>query len=177
MKKWIYFIVPILGLGVFLGFYFTHVEEAKRVAAERKIAMARKAEEEAMKKKELENKAREDAERLAAERAAAEAKKLKERADAQAAEDKKVKDATDRALGECEKFTDQIAKSEREISLLRAAKEKDNREYLELSKQLELARIDRRNAELEVQRMTENVARKASSSAIANFTPPVLPKK
>ncbi|MBI5382025.1 MAG: hypothetical protein HZA31_09020 [Opitutae bacterium] len=175
MKKWLYFIAPAVGLGVFLFFYYAHVEEAGKRLAAKKVEIEKRDAEEAAKKKALEERARQDADRLAAERAKEEAKKLAERVAAQAAEDKKVKDATDLALGECDKYTKEIARMERELSDLRAKKEKTTREFLEISKQLELAKIARRNAELEVQRMTEMVATKAAESAMAKFVPPPAP--
>ena len=177
MKKWIYFIVPAIGLGVFLFFYFTHVEEAKKQDQDRKVQLDKQAADEAARKKDLEDRARQDADRLAAERAAKEAKVVADRVAAQAAEDKKVKDATDQANAESDKSTKEIARLEKELAGLRAAKDKANRDYLDISKQLELSRIGRRTAELEVQRTTEMIARKAADAAMAKFVPPPAPAK
>ena len=177
MKKWIYFIVPAIGLIAFLFIYFSHVEEAKKLDAKHKTELAKQADEDAAKKKDLEDRARADADRLAAERAAKEAKVLADRNAEQAAEDKKVQDATDKALAEGDKSTKEIASRETELAALRAAKDKANREFLELSKQLELARIARRTAELEVQRMTDMIARKATDAAMAKYVPPAAPAK
>jgi hypothetical protein len=176
MKKWIYFIIPAIGLIAFLFIYFSHVEEAKKLDAIHKTQMEKQAADEAAKKKDLEDRARADADRLAAERSAAEAKKLADRIAEQAAEDKKVVDATDKALAECDKSTKEIARLEMELADLRAAKDRANREFLDISKKLELSRIARRTAELEVQRTTEIIARKASEAAMAKFVPPAPPK-
>jgi preprotein translocase subunit SecF len=177
MKKWIYFVVPAIGLVAFLFIYFSHVEEAKKLDAQHQTDLAKQAADDAAKKKDLEDRARADADRLAAQRAADEAKKVADRVAEQAAEDKKVSDATDKALAEGDQSTKQIAQRETELAALRAAKDKANRELLEISKQLELSRIARRTAELEVQRMTEMIARKASDAAMAKFVPPPAPAK
>jgi preprotein translocase subunit SecF len=177
MKKWIYFVVPAIGLVAFLFIYFSHVEEAKKLDAQHQTDLAKQAADDAAKKKDLEDRARADADRLAAQRAAEEAKKVADRVAEQAAEDKKVSDATDKALTEGDQSTKQIAQRETELAALRAAKDKANRELLEISKQLELSRIARRTAELEVQRMTEMIARKASDAAMAKFVPPPAPAK
>jgi hypothetical protein len=177
MKKWIYFVVPAIGLVAFLFIYFSHVEDAKKQDASHQAELAKQAADDAAKKKDLEDRARADADRLAAQRAADEAKKVADRVALQAAEDKKVSDATNIALAEGDKFTKQIARTEAELAALRAAKDKANRELLEISKQLELSRIGRRTAELEVQRMTEMIARKASDAAMAKFVPPPAPAK
>ena len=42
MKKWLYFIFPIIGLVVFLFFYFAHVDEAKKAQAIRLEQIAKK---------------------------------------------------------------------------------------------------------------------------------------
>ena len=177
MKKWIYFIIPAIGLIAFLFIYFSHVEEAKKLDAIHQTQLEKQAADEAAKKKDLEDRARADADRLAAERAAAEAKKLADRIAEQAAEDKKVIDATDKALAECDKSTKEIARLEMELAALRAAKDKANREFLDISKKLELSRIARRTAELEVQRTTEIISRKASEAAMAKFVPPAPKEK
>ena len=177
MKKWIYFVVPAIGLVAFLFVYYSHVEDAKKRDASHQAELAKQAADDAAKKKDLEDRARADADRLAAQRAADEAKKVADRVAEQAAEDKKVSDATNNALAEGDKSTKEIARLEAELAALRAAKDKANRELLETYKQLELSRIARRTAELEVQRTTEMIARKASDAAMAKFVPPPAPAK
>jgi hypothetical protein len=177
MKKWIYFIVPAIGLIAFLFIYFSHVEDAKKQDAIHQADLAKQSADDAAKKKDLEDRARADADRLAAQRAADEAKKVADRVAEQAAEDKKVQDTTDNAVAEGDKFSKQIDQREADLAALRAEKDKSNRELLEISKQLELSRIARRTAELEVQRTTEMIARKASDAAMAKFVPPPAPAK
>ena len=69
-----------------------------------------------------------------------------------------------------------IADLEKELAGLRTQKETVNRENLELLKKVELARIAKRNAELNIQRMTEMISRRAAASALTAPPPaPVAP--
>jgi multidrug resistance efflux pump len=58
------------------------------------------------------------------------------------------------------------------ISQARSNKEKLNRETFDLSKEVELAKINRRNAEIEIQRMVEIAGKKMSDSSVAIPPPP-----
>ena len=172
MKKWIYLIVPAVMMAGFLFVYFGHVEtmHAKEAAKAASVAQA-KAEAEA-KKKDAEQKARSDAKKRQDEREAEEAKKEKEKADKQAADDKKVRDAIAEFTAKADSASKQAAALEAELDRIRKEKDRLSRETFDLAKQVELARIARRNAELEIQRMTEMIARKASESAMTR--PPVV---
>ena len=64
---------------------------------------------------------------------------------------------------------------EAQIAQNRNAKENLIRENLELSKTVELTKINRRNAELEIQRTIEMVAKKLNDSSIAVPPPPPPP--
>lgn len=173
MKKWMYLIPPTIMLGLFTIVYFSHVEkrEAKEKAKVEKIAKE-KAELD-QKKKIAEAKAREDTKKRNEERDAEEAKKEKEKIDKQAANDKEVRDATAQYNAEADKFAKEAATLEIELDRLRKDKDKLSRETFDLAKQVELARIARRNAELEIQRVTEMIHRRASDSALVK--PPVIP--
>ncbi len=65
------------------------------------------------------------------------------------------------------------AKEKAKADLIAKEKDKLSRETFDLAKQVELARIARRNAELEIQRVTEMIHRRASDSALVK--PPVIP--
>jgi len=173
MKKWMYLIAPALMLGVFLIFYFSYVEEAeaKKAAQKAKVQQEQVMAEE--KKKVAEAKAREDAKKRQDERDAEERKKEKDRTDKQAAEDKKVRDATNEFLARAKAAEDEGKKLDTQLTNLRKEKDKTSREAFDIAKQVELARIARRNAELEIQRMTEMVAKRASDSSMTK--PPMMP--
>ena len=172
MKKWMYLLAPAVMMGVFLIFYFSYVEEAeaKKAAHKAEVETQKKVAEE--KKKVAEAKAREDAKKRQDEREAEEKKKEKERADKQAAEDKKVRDQTNAALARGKKAEDEGKALETQLTNMRKEKDKLSRESFDIAKQVELARIARRNAELEIQRMTEMIAKRASDSSLTK--PPMM---
>lgn len=173
MKKWMYLIFPGIMLAVFIGFYLSHVEKAavKKAAVAAKVAQE-KADAET-KKKAAEAKAREDATKRQQERDAEEKKKADEKEAKQAADDKKVRDTTNEYLAKGAAAGQQVASLETELANIRKEKDKTQREAFDLAKEVELARIARRNAELEIQRMTEMVSKRAHESSMVR--PPIIP--
>jgi hypothetical protein len=172
MKKWMYLIFPSLLLVVFLSFYFM---DAKRVAERDRVhalEVQRRDAEEAQKQKDLKERAEADAKKRADERAADLAKKEADKLARWNKAGKDIQDAMDKSTGESNLHSIKIAALEKELESLRTLREKTNQEYLDLLKKVELAKIDRRSAELEIQRMTEMIARRASESSMAK---PVLP--
>lgn len=167
MKKWIYLISVGGMLAIFMFFYFAHVKEAEIKEQQQKAEAAQKAKEEADRKAAIEEKAREDAERRARERSEAEAKKEADRLAKWEAENKKIQDATDEMNGKADAYSKEISALEVELNRLRTEKEKLNRDAFEFAKQVEQARIAKRNAELEIQRMTDMIARRAAESSLS----------
>ena len=74
-----------------------------------------------------------------------------------------------------DKYAKESADLELQINSMRNRKEKLNTETFELSKQVEHAKIERRTAELEIQRMVEMVAKRVGASSMANIPPPPPP--
>jgi len=178
MKKWLYFVAPLAGLGLFLFFFFAHVEEAKKDAEEKRIVIAKRDKEEADRKAALEARAREDAAKKAAERAAEDKKKEDDRVAKWSEAGKKIEDDTNEAIRIASNHTARIANLDKQIAESRLKKEQLNAAFIEGARQLELAKIARRNAELEVQRLTEFVSKKADESALAkDIFPAPEPKK
>lgn len=172
MKKWLYVIAVGGMLTVFLFFYFGFRKEAelKEKHHQEQIAAQQKAENE--RKAVIERKAREDAEKRATERAAAEAKKEADRLAKWEAESRKIQEATDAANTKAEAFSKHISQLEVNLNALRTNKEKLSRETFEFAKQVEQARIDKRNAEMEIQRMTDMIAKRAADSTLTRMPPP-----
>lgn len=172
MKKWMYLIFPGAMLAIFVVFYSSHAKElhAKevRLAAEAKA----KRDEADNKKKIAEAKAREDAAKRQKERDAEEKQKADEKAAKQAADDKKVKDDTAKYVAQGDAAGKQVAAYEVELDRVRKEKDKTSKEAFEIAKQVELTRIARRNAELEIQRMNEMIIKRASDSSLVR--PPVI---
>jgi hypothetical protein len=173
MKKWMDIIFPSVMLAGFLVIYFTHKEEAEEKERAHIALVAKEKAEADEKKKIAEAKAREDARKRQDERDAEEKQKADEKAAKQAADDKKVRDQTAEYTAKADAAAKQAAALENELSRLRKEKDQTIRETFELAKQVELTRIARRNAELEIQRMTVMVARRAADSSLTR--PPDIP--
>ena len=88
---------------------------------------------------------------------------------------KSLRDQTADYTTQAAKLTKEITDLEAQIAQNRNAKENLIRENLELSKTVELTKINRRNAELEIQRTIEMVAKKLNDSSIAVPPPPPPP--
>ncbi|MBI2517394.1 MAG: hypothetical protein HYV95_10835 [Opitutae bacterium] len=175
MNKY-YLIVPAVLLGTFLFFYNGALKEmaAKEATKTAEKAAIKAAEDK--RKAEIEAKASADAkrrqeERDAEERARAE-KKEKDYLDAM----KKLKDEADNYSAESDKLAKEAADLDIQLGSLRTQKEKSTREVFELAKQVELAKVSRRNAEIEIQRMVEMLGTKAGASTLATIPPPPAPK-
>ncbi|SDS33894.1 hypothetical protein [Opitutus sp. GAS368] len=169
-----YVIAPVILMALF-GFFYNgalndmKIKEEGRLA---KIAATEKAE--ADRKAEVEKKATAEALKKQEERAAADkAKEDKKEKDYQDAMTK-LKDEADDYANQTAKLTKEAADLDASILQTRSDKERLTRESLELAKQVELAKINRRNSELEIQRMIDMVAKKLNDSSIAVAPPPPL---
>ena len=169
-----YLIVPAVLLAVFAFFYNGALNEMKMKEETRLATVAKIAATEAARKAEVEQKAQAEALKRQEERAAAD----------KAREDKKerdYRDAMNALKKEADDYSTQTVKLNKEAADLEASlqqtrtdKERLTREALDLAKQVELAKINRRSAELEIQRMFDMVARKLNESSIATSPPPPL---
>lgn len=175
MKKWLYIIVPTAMLVVFTFFYFSQAKELDQREVERQaqIEKDRKAEED--RRAAIEEKARLDAAKRTAEREAEAAAKETERIAKWTAEGKEIIDATHAYNAEADNYAKDIAALEIKLDSLRKEKESLNTSVLAQSKRVEQARIDKRNAELEIQRKTEVMVRRVESSTIAQMPVAVAP--
>lgn len=160
----LYIIVPALLLAAFSGVYLVHTKDAAAKSVLVAAEAAKKTEAERARKAEAERQAREDAERRSAERIAEEKRKEDERRAKWEAAGKQIAADTDAYRMRAEKNADEARALEAQLAALRAEKEKTRRVTFELAKEVEAARIRKRNAELEIQRMVEAVARKAGTT-------------
>lgn len=172
-----YIIVPVVLLGVFLFFYNGALKEMADREIQKKAEIAKVKAAEDARRADIEAKAAADAkkrqEQRDAEDRAKEQKKIKEYEDAM----RQLKDETDKYLAEADKNQKETNALELQLNDLRTLKEKTNRETFELAKQVELAKIARRNAELEIQRMVDMVAQRVGASSFAQMPPPPPAKK
>lgn len=165
MKK-VYFIVPLVLTIAFAFYYSGFAEELEQREAERAREVARVEAEAAGRKKEAEIAAKEDADRRSAERQAEEAKRAADREARWQEETQKILDATTKFGAEADKLAKQAADLEIQLLNLRQQREQVGKESFDLEKQVEAARVAKRNAELEIQRTTEMIARRASNSSL-----------
>jgi chromosome segregation ATPase len=157
--------------------YYTQVAKPQMEANDRAQAQAAAAEQAAedARRKVIEKKAQEDARRQQLERQAqdrARAEKARQQHEQQVRE---VNDDTNRFLKQAADLRDQIAATQKEIADLRNQREQLNRKMFDDAAEVETARITRRNAELEIQRMYNMVAMKVDDSFLTAMPPP--PKK
>jgi len=168
MKRF-YFIFgfPVILLVVFSGVYWQFSKASDEAEHVKQAQVAKQKAADEQKKKDEENKARQDTEKRMAERAAEEKKKEDERIAKWEAESKRINDESQGYATQVAASTKEIADLTKELADLRQAKEAKTRELLNSASEAELAAIAKRSAELEIQRMTEMVARKVASSQLA----------
>jgi len=162
-----YYLVPVVLLAIFAFFYWNHTKEAAVKAEQVRIEQARIKAEADAKKLAAEQKAREDAQKRSDERDAEERKKATEKAAKYNAEIQKIRDEITKYTNQVNDETKESARLDQELANLRAAKEKANREAFELHKQVEKGEIEKHDAEFEIQRLTDMIAKRASDSAMA----------
>jgi hypothetical protein len=166
-----YLIIPIILLALFGGAYWQHSRTADADARAKDDATAQAKTIADAQKAETERKAREDADLRAAARLAEEQKKEAEKRAKWDADNARIAEETTRYSAQVAALTQEQAALEKALADTRAQREKLTKENFETARAIELARIARRNAELEVQRMTEMVARKAGETSLLRSTP------
>ncbi len=171
MKK-IYLIVPLILLVGFSFYYLDFAKEQEQLEIQEKEAKAAAIAAEEAKKAEAEKAARMESERRAAEREAEQAKKDADRKAKWEADGAKIASDTADYKKQADAYTKEINGLELQLLELRRLKDQRTNEALALTEQVELARINKRNAELEIQRLTDMVAERAAKSAMAQMPPP-----
>lgn len=169
MKKWLYIIAPAIMLAVFTFFYFSQAKELEIREAERQAQIEKERQVDEARRAAIEEKARLDAAKRAAEREAEAAAKEAERVAKWEAEGQEIQEATDAYNAEADKYAKEIAALEIRLDTLRKTKEALNAEVLAMAKRVEQARIDKRTAELEIQRKTELMVKRAEASTLAQM--------
>jgi len=170
-----YLLFPGIMLGLFLVFFLSHKKEADARELVRQEALAKKIADDKAKKKVDEDRARADAEKRAADRAAEDAKKESDKIAKQAAIDKEIKVATDKANAEAAASQKSIDSLEAELDRLHKQKDQLSRDNFDVAKQVEMAKVAKRTAEMEVQRTVDLVAKKSQESYLTRLPPPPPP--
>ena len=160
----LYFLVPALLLAVFGGLYAVHIKDAAAKAGIVAAEASKKAEAEKAKKTEAERQAKADADKRTAERLADEKRREDEKRGRWEAAGKQIADDTATYQAQAEKHAAEAKTLEAKLAELRAEKDRASQAAFDAAKDVEAARIQKRNAELEIQRMVEAVARKAGTT-------------
>jgi membrane protein involved in colicin uptake len=171
-----YFIIPIILLAAFIGYYAkVALPDMERVVFERaqKEQAAKDAED--AKRKAAEDNAVKENQRIQAER---EAKRLAKEVDArkkQEEQDQLVRDEIAKFEKETRDLNAQTESLMRELDLLRSTRERLNKEVFDVTKQVELAKVSRRTAEIDIQRTYAMIAQRVTDSYMMAIAPPPPP--
>jgi hypothetical protein len=172
-----YIIVPVIMMAIF-GFIYSDFTKKDALRVEQEAAVLKaEADAEAAQKAEAERQAKEDAARRTAEREAEEARKIAERREKWETAGQQIADSTAKYKAEADKFAAEAQDLELQLLAVRGDREKVSGEAFNLSKEVELARIAKRNAELQVQRMTEMVSKRAADSSLTKMPAAPAPTK
>ncbi len=169
MKRFFIIIPPVILFAIFVVFYKAHVKELDAKLEAKKVLDAKnKAEEEAKKKA---------AQELAEKEALRQREEIRQKVEAQKEKEKNEKEEkyrkilaeTEAANAQSKKLQAQIVKLQKDILAVREARDKAQAEAIVTKLDLEKARIDKRNAEFEIQRYTDMLANAiAQSQALMN---------
>lgn len=178
MKKTLitYLLIPGILLGVFLFFYLGAVKQMEQKAAQQLIDKTEKERVEKIRKTEIEKKASEDAERRQRERDLADKAKEDQKEAAYQAVMTQLRTETAELNAQSEKLAKEVGALDISLTQARTNKEKLARETFDLAKEVELAKINRRTAEIEIQRMVEMAGKKMADSSVAISPPPPPPQ-
>jgi hypothetical protein len=173
MKKWFYVLFPSALLALFVVFYLSSREETLQREREHAAQVARDKADADAKKQIAEQKAHEDADKRAAERKAEDDKAAADKEAKYAADMAHIKAETDKANAEGDVYAKKVSELSIELDTLRKQRDELTEQSFNLEKQVDLKQIERRNAELEIQRYTEMLANRADGSIMAKM--PIMP--
>jgi len=164
MKRLFIVIPPVILFAIFIFFYNAHVKELELKKQQAAEAAQIKDNEEAARKKVLQEAADKEAQRQKEERLALIDKQKEEERNKKEERDREIIGQTESANASSKKLQAQIIKLQADILAVRAARDKAQTEAMETKLDLEKARIDKRNAEFEIQRFTEMLAKRMDQS-------------
>ncbi len=160
----IYLTVPLVLTLAFSGVYFSHAKQAAAKAELAQVESAKAGAAVVAQKAEAERQAREDADRRTTERLAEEKKKEDERASKWSAQGQAIVDATANYAAQAIKNEAEFKAFETRLVALRAEKDRAVQAGFDQDLEIEKARVAKRSAELEIQRLVEMTARKAGTT-------------
>lgn len=164
-----YIITPLVFMLLFGGVFWKHSQHSAIEKQKLEQVAAQAKADEAAKKEAAVVKAREDTAKRAADRLAEEQAQEADKRSKWASTGKTITDDTAANDALIAKYTAEIKAMEAELATLRTTKEQVSNKSLEITQTTELARIAKRNAEMEIQRLTEMVARTAAKTSLATM--------
>jgi len=174
MTRIFYFVLPFVLMVAFGGYYYGVFYKGEVARIEREEADKKAKEEAAAKaKKEAEEKASREAKDRADEKRRQEDKKRDDRRREQEAADNELRTKTEEAESRAAALSKQRADLEIQLVELRRSREAEQRKAFDLRVDVERAKIDRRNAELEIQLNTEKIASRVDASSMVQM--PIFP--
>lgn len=163
-----YLIAPLVFAAVFGGIYWQHTKSAAAEAVAKQAEVARVEQEAAAKKAAAEQQARDDADKRSAARLAEEKKAEADKKARWETETQTIAADTKTYQNQAVTSNKELARLNAELIALRATKEAAAQEAFEFARSIELDRIKKRNAELEIQRLTELLTTRATGSSLAS---------
>jgi chromosome segregation ATPase len=167
-----YIIVPVVLLAVFCVYY-------QQFSTQLAVIEARKAHDAAVAAEQVEQQKKDAEARAIAEAQAREKAQLDEEAKQEAdhlakfeASKQSLADETAKFQQEADSYAKQAADLQAQLNSLQADHENLSREVFDLQKQVELGKIDRRSADLEIQRTYDIVTQKIGASSLTYVPPP-----
>jgi len=160
----LYLIIPAVLTLAFTGIYYVHAIDSKEKAIAKELATEQAAAAQIAEKAAAERQAREDADRRTAERLAEEKKREDDRRAKWVAAGQAILDDTATYTAQAEKNATELKALEERLTALRAEKDKAIQTAFDFDLEIEKARIAKRSAELEIQRLVEMTARRAGTS-------------
>ena len=166
MKKWMYVIFPTAMLGAFLALYIPHLNEVEAKEKERLATAERLRKEDEARKDAIAERSREDARKHAAEAAAKDALDAAAKQAKYDADMARVVADTAKYNAEADAAAKKVSALEIELDSLHKEKDFETRRSFDIDKQLELANVQRRSAELEIARTIQMIANRAADSSL-----------
>ncbi len=164
MKRLIIVIPPVILFAIFVFFYKAHVRELEIKETAQRVADEKAKAEETARKQKLQEEADREAQRLKEERLAEIERRKEEERNKRDERDREIISQTEAANASSKRLQAQIIKLQADIQAVRAARDKAQAEAMETKLDLEKARIDKRNAEFEIQRYTDMLAKRMDQS-------------
>jgi hypothetical protein len=165
----LYLIIPLVLTLAFSGIYVKHQGEAADRARQALAAKTKAEADAAAQKAEAERQAKADADKREATRIAEEKKKEDDKRAKWDADTQRIAADTTTYTQTAAEHAATVKKLEAELTALRAAKDAATQANFDQAREVEQARIERRTAELETQRLVEMLARKNTTSSSLDF--------